>query len=241
MNARLEVLPDCAAISRVAAGIIHDAVRRKPDLLLCAATGSSPTDTYARLAELQEQTPADFSSMRVIKLDEWGGLPMDDSGSCESYLRKHLLDPLGIGDDRYVGFESRPEDGEEECREIREWLERQGPIDMAILGLGMNGHVALNEPADSLEPFAHVAELAHSSLSHSMLQSSRYRPQFGLTLGLGEILQARRVILLVSGESKREVFAHWRQGRLSTRFPASLLHLHPRLTCLCDREAASEV
>lgn len=240
MNTRLEVLPDYESMSRAAADIIHDAARRKPDLLLCAATGGSPTGTYQRLVELAGRSPSDFAALRVIKLDEWGGLPMEDSGSCESYLRRHLLDPMGIADDRYVGFESRPEDGEEECREIREWLERQGPIDVALVGLGLNGHVALNEPADSLEPFAHVAELAPSSFSHSMLQSSRYRPQYGLTLGLGELLQARRVILLVSGESKREVFAHWRKAKLSTRFPASLLHLHPRLTCLCDREAFSD-
>jgi galactosamine-6-phosphate isomerase len=234
---RVEVFDDYEAMSRAAAAQIHEALRRKPDLLLCAATGASPTGTYERLADLRNAAPAEFESMRVIKLDEWGGLPMDDFGSCESYLRRHLLEPLGIGDDRYVGFESRPEDGEEECREIREWLDRQGPIDIAVLGLGANGHVALNEPADSLKPFAHVSALDPSSLSHAMLRMSRSRPQYGLTLGLGELLQARRVILLVSGHGKRAVFERWRKAELSTRFPASFLHLHPRLSCLCDREA----
>ena len=166
---------------------------------------------------------------------------MDDPGSCEFYLRQHVLGPLGISKDRYTGFQSQPGDPEAECGRIRSWLNATGPVDVCILGLGTNGHLAMNEPSEALKPFAHVAQLAKTTLGHSMLAQAASKPSYGLSLGLSDIFQSRRIVLLVSGTQKSEQLARLMDGEISTQFPASLLWLHPAVTCFCDADAASKL
>src|SRR5262249_14805083 len=163
-----------------------------------------------------------------------GGLPINDPATCERQIRTTLIEPLRLSD-RYVGFASQPTDPPAECARIRAWLARHGPIDVCILGLGRNGHLGFNEPNDSLEPRAHVAVLADSSLSHAMLQRGSQRPHYGLTLGVADLLQSRRVLLVVNGALKREPLSRLLNGKINTLFPASLLQLHPDVTLYCDR------
>ena len=238
---KLKVYSDYEQMSRAAADFILAELQNRPDLLLCTATGASPTRTYGFLAEQFQRDPATFQRLRVLNLDEWGGLAMDDPGSSETYLQRHVIGPLAISGDRYTSFQSRPKDPQKECSRIREWLARNGPIDICVLGLGTNGHLAMNEPADVLGPFAHVAELAPTTLNHSMLAGSRQRPQFGLTLGMAELLYSRRILLLVSGAGKSEQLARLFEEKISTQFPASLLWLHPAVNCFCDEAAASRL
>ena len=228
-------------MSRAAADLVLAELRRKPDLLLCTATGASPTRTYQLLAEEHGRAASLFQRLRILKLDEWGGLAMDDPGSCEFYLRQHVLGPLGISKDRYTGFQSQPGDPEAECARIRSWLSANGPIDVCILGLGTNGHLAMNEPSEALKPFAHVAQLAKTTLGHSMLAQAASKPSYGLTLGLSDIFQSKKIVLLVNGTQKSEQLARLMDGEISTQFPASLLWLHPAVTCFCDADAASKL
>lgn len=240
MIAPITVTENYEAMSRQAADRILAALTAKPDLLLCAAGGSSPARTYQLLAEQHRRNPAAFARLRVIKLDEWGGLRMDDPGSCETQLRTTLIEPLGLTADRCFGFNNEAAEPEAECERIRRRLAVEGPIDLCLLGLGVNGHVAMNEPAASLRPFAHVAPLTEHSLRHPMLARSKVAPSHGLTLGLAEILAAREILLLVSGTSKRAPLEHLMKRNLTTEFPASFLWLHPNWTVLCDREAAGD-
>lgn len=237
---RVEVYPDYQTLSDGAAEAIEGELRSKPDLLLCAATGSSPTGAYARLAERRRGDPDLFRALRVIKLDEWSGLAIDDPGTCETYLRRHVLEPLGVSRDRYVGFSSDPVDPEAECRRVAQLLDQQGPIDVCVLGIGLNGHIALNEPGSSLMPHAHMAELAEQSRKHVMLGQARNEVSFGFTLGMADILRSRKILLLVSGAAKKDVLARLLAAPITTDFPASLLWLHHDVTILCDREAAGE-
>jgi galactosamine-6-phosphate isomerase len=121
------------------------------------------------------------------------------------------------------------------------WLALNGPIDICILGLGENGHVAMNEPDRELNPGVHVAKLAPTSRRHALLQTLVKKPRYGLTLGVGDILRCRKALLLVSGSHKRRPFSRLLAPRVSTRFPASVLWLHQDATVLCDREAAHHV
>src|SRR4051794_8061693 len=134
----LAVYPDYERLSRAAAEIIISHLRQKPDLLLCAATGASPTRIYQLLVEEFRREPDAFRNLRVLKLDEWGGLAMDDPGSCEFYLQQHLLKPLAISAERYAGAQSDARFPEKECARIRQWLQENGPIDICVLGLGHN-------------------------------------------------------------------------------------------------------
>ena len=222
-------------MSRVAAALIRDALKEKPNLLLCAATGSSPEGLYKELASTAGARKELFSQMRILKLDEWGGIPAYHPVSCEYFLRKKLLDPLEIPAERYISFESDPEDPVGECSSIRSKLKTEGPIDICILGLGANGHLALNEPAAKLEPFCHVAALTKESLQHPMIASLKQKPKYGLTLGMKEILDSRKIIMLVSGKGKKKIAEQFLEGEVTTILPASFLWQHPQVECLVEQ------
>jgi galactosamine-6-phosphate isomerase len=238
---RIQVAKDHEQMSRRAAARIGAAVRRKPGLLLGVVTGASPTRTYEHLARMRVIEPWLFRRVRVLKLDEWLGLPPRHSASCEGYLRVNLLGPLGIPRSRYQGFAPRPKDAGADCARIARWLGRHGPIDLCVLGLGRNGHLLMNEPAAAVTPEPHVARLAASTRRHSMLEGLRTLPRRGLTLGMADILQSRTILLLVSGRPKVAPLRRMLSGRVTTRCPASLLWLHPDVTVYCDRAAGRAV
>jgi putative deaminase/isomerase len=234
---RIEILEDHEHSSRRAAQRIAVAVRRKPALLLGLATGATPTLVYARLAQMRAGRPSLFRRVRVVKLDEWLGLPMHHSGTCETYLREKVLGPWGIARSRYQGFRSRPKDERAECARVARWLSRHGPIDLCVLGLGTNGHLLLNEPAASLSPGPHVARLSSTTRRHSMVRAMKRPPTHGLTIGLADILRSRTILLLVSGRHKAAPLERMMTGGVTARCPASFLWLHPDVTVYCDREA----
>lgn len=221
-------------MSDMAASLVLEELVNKPDLLLCAATGSSPEGLYRELTRTAAKDRSLFDQIRIIKLDEWGGVPAYYPVTCEFFLKKKLLEPLDISKDRYFSFASDPEDPEAECQRIRSILAREGPIDVCILGLGSNGHLGFNEPSRELEPYCHVAELSADSLHHAMIASLERKPKYGLTLGMKEIFSSRKIILLLSGKGKKQVTESFLSGKVSTDLPASLLHLHPRVECLLD-------
>ncbi|MCD4711076.1 MAG: galactosamine-6-phosphate isomerase, partial [Bacteroidales bacterium] len=226
---------DYQDMSSQAASLVLEGIEKKSDLLLCVPTGSSPEGLYRELARRATSDPLPFSQLRIIKLDEWFGIPEKHPVSCEYFIGEKLLTPLGIPAERYISFASNPENPETECNRIRSRLDREGPIDICILGLGLNGHLGLNEPAPQLEPFSHVATLTEESLQHSMIASMESKPTYGLTLGMQEILASRKIIMLVSGKGKREVTEQFLEGKISTQLPASLLWLHQDVECLVDQ------
>jgi galactosamine-6-phosphate isomerase len=230
------VLADYEALSRRAADLMIECLRTTPNALLCLAAGATPTRTYALVAGHHQREPRLFEHLRLLKLDEWGGLAKDDPGSCERFLRQTIVEPL-LSQDRYVAFDGRSADPAAEAGRIAGWLNEHGPIDLCVLGLGVNGHLGFNEPGAHLKPRAHVAQLSSDSLKHAMLDQARTRPKYGLTLGMTDLLQARQVLLLVSGAAKSGPLRQLLEGEISTQFPASFLWLHRDVTLLCDAEA----
>ncbi len=233
----VEVYDSFEALSSRARDIILKQLSLKKDLLFCAATGGSPTCTYELLAEEYSASPDLFDEVRIIKLDEWGGLPMQHAGTCETYLQKHLLTPLDISADRYISFRSDSPDPQKECERIQQFLDKEGSIDICILGLGMNGHIALNEPAETLMLNCHVAHLTDQSLQHPMISDSEMKPEYGITLGMSDIFCSKLIILLISGSSKKEITKLFLSKEITTWLPASLLWLHPNVICLIDNDA----
>jgi galactosamine-6-phosphate isomerase len=227
------VLPDHEAVSRHAAVYLVERLRENPHALLCLAAGSTPMRTYQLLAQEGAREPTLFKHCRIIKLDEWGGLPPGNPATCDVQLRTTLVSPLNLAE-RYVAFESNPTDPDAECVRVADWLDQNGPIDISVLGLGINGHLGFTEPAEYLQPFAHVAQLSQASLSHAMLAQSRIRPTYGLTLGMADLIQSRQIVLLVTGPTKRDPLARLLTGKITTDFPASMLQLHNDVELLCD-------
>jgi galactosamine-6-phosphate isomerase len=233
----IDIHPDYETLSAAAAQLIVERVDDRPGMLLCVATGSTPTRTYELMAT---RPPSMFDELRILKLDEWGGVPMESPATCETYLRKILIDPLNLSS-RYTAFESEPIDADAECARIARWLDQNGPIDLCILGLGINGHLGFNEPASALHPRPHVATLSSESLQHSMIQNLATKPTFGLTLGIEDILDSREIILLVNGASKTDALFRALYGDISPQFPAACLRKHKNTRIICDRAAAAKI
>ena len=234
---RITLCEDYAEMSTRAADLVADQLTKTPKLLLCTATGASPEGLYEMMGTSYRAEPGLFDQLRILKLDEWGGIPENHPVSCEHYLRSRLLEPLKIPEERYLGFRSDPEDPEGECQAIRSSLDQEGPIDLCILGLGQNGHLGLNEPGSQLEPFCHVARLSEHSLEHSMVASLEIKPRYGLTLGMQEILSSRRIVLLVTGGGKKGMVNRLMEQKISTTLTASLLWTHGKVDCFLDRSA----
>jgi len=233
----IDILNTYEELSHRAKDLIIQEIKKKKNLLLCTATGGSPTDTYDLLGHEYQVQPELFAQLRIIKLDEWGGIPMDYPATCESYLQDHLIQPLQIPASRYIGFNSNPKDPLQECMNIQEKLDLEGPVDLCILGLGMNGHLAFNEPAPYLQPNCHLAELSVMSLQHPMAAEMNVKPTYGLTLGMADILHSKMILILINGRQKRMMVSKFLSKEITSSVPASFLWLHPNVICLIEKDA----
>ena len=225
-------------MSRQAAELVVATVQAKRDALLCLPTGHSPAGLYQEMIGAAGRKPDLFADLRVVKLDEWLGVPVGDPNSCEHFLQERVLRPLRVEADRYASFDAAAADPLAECARISREIERRGPIDLCILGLGKNGHLGLNEPAPALHPHCHVATLSEQTRNHSMFDGRAERPRNGLTLGVGDLLRSRRILLLVSGKGKEAATAKLLEGAVSTDWPVSFLWLHSRVDVLLDENGA---
>jgi len=197
--------------------LIKKEVEKKPNLLFCVASGGSPSGTYAQMSAHKNLHPEFGEQLRVIKLDEWGGLEPDSA--CYWTIDPDTSDPEGA------------------CLKMEQVLEQEGPLDICILGIGVNGHIALNEPGDTHQLPYHVCELAPSTLANGMLKTLKQPPSFGMTIGLRGIMQSKLILLFIAGSGKKEAFERLKDPRVSGQFPASYLWLHPNVQVLVDERA----
>ena len=214
---------------------VMEELQKNTTALVCAATGNSPTGMYKKLAEKKDRL--DVTGLRFVKLDEWYGPPMDNPGTCEYYLQKHLLQPLNIQPEQYTAFTSDAQDPLGECERIQHYLTENGPIDICVLGIGKNGHIAFNEPSTELNAGVHIAQLTPETLEHGMAKIINTKLEYGLTLGMADILQSKLIILLVNGPHKRDILNNLLTSNISTHLPASFLWLHPNVYCYYTEEA----
>jgi galactosamine-6-phosphate isomerase len=225
-----------AELNELASDLLLYEIKQNTHSLICAATGNSPTGIYQRFVEKQYSVIVE--NLVFIKLDEWYGLSAEDAGSCEAYLQKHLLKPLEIPAERYISFDGKTSNPTKEFERVNQYLADHGPINLCVLGLGTNGHIAFNEPAETLQPHAHLATLSESSLSHSMITGSGTLVKNGMTLGMADILRSKKIILPVFGKTKRAVMERLMEGKVSSQLPASFLWLHPDVHCFyCENDS----
>ena len=220
-------------MSRAAAERVTDVLAHKRDAVLCVATGNSPTGLYRELVRAAHVAPGLFAAVRIVKLDEWLGVPPDHPVSCEHYLRNNVLGPLQISSERYLALRPDAADPVQECTRVQTELDRRD-LDVCVLGLGKNGHIGFNEPAASLEIGCHVARLTDETRRHDLLADLDPKPTHGLTLGIGDILRARKIVLLITGRGKEHAFSELLTGKLTTAAPGSLLALHDDVDVFVD-------
>ncbi|SFU12196.1 galactosamine-6-phosphate isomerase [Algoriphagus locisalis] len=224
-------------MSQLGAELVHAEVEINPDLLFCAASGNSPAGLYELMVEKHLDTPGFFEWMNVIKLDEWVGLSKDSTFTSEYDIQEKLVKKLEIKDDRYISFDVETDDPESECDRIQDKIVEFAGIDICILGIGINGHIALNEPSEFLQPDCHVANLHPVTLASGMIEKVGIPLTQGMTMGVGNIMSSKMVILFITGNGKKQALDLLLEGKIRTDLPASLLWLHPNAHVIVDRKS----
>lgn len=194
------------ALGEYSAALIDQTLRQKPDALLCISAGDTQRPMLAAMRRWGPEQRARLRYARFILLDEWLGLGADDEGSCAHFMHTQLFTPLEVPADRVRGFDATAQDLRAQCEAADVWLLEQGPIDLLIVGTGMNGHVGFNEPG--ADPAAGAHSLVLDTLTQAVGQKyfgGKPTPRAGITLGLRDLLAARRVLVQATGAHKAPV------------------------------------
>lgn len=235
---------DARAMARAFAGDLARSVHRKPSLVLGLATGRTPVPLYAEMVRLHRAGRLDLSRVTTFNLDEFLGLPVAHPRSYRSFMRNHLFAHTNISSARIHFLRGTAVDVERECARYERAIERAGGIDLQILGLGNNGHIGFNEPAEALQARTHRTRLrAATRRANAPLFGGRWTlvPSEALSMGMATILGARRIVLLATGAQKARCVERMLRGPVTPRLPASFLQLHRRAEVWLDRAAASRL
>jgi glucosamine-6-phosphate isomerase len=234
------IFDDYEELSAAAAELIIGMVERKPDTVLCFATGNSPVGTYKALARKAKEQGTDFSQCFCFGLDEWLGVPPEKSGSCHYLLYEQVFNPLGISPAQVHLFDGMTRDIQMECRIMNGEIDNAGGIDCMLVGIGLNGHIGFNEPGVDISLQAHEQELQDSTLASGQLYFNEPTTiAKGITLGLDQVMKARTLLMLANGKSKAEIIHQACDGPVSNEVPASFIQHHRHAVLMIDRDAAA--
>lgn len=230
-------------MSKIAAKEIAKLVYIKPDAILGLATGSTPEGVYKELIELNKESRVDFSNVTTYNLDEYKGLKGDHPQSYRYFMDTKLFNHININKDKTHVLSGVTKDIEKECEEYDASIEADGGIDLQLLGIGGNGHIGFNEPSDYLNMNTHLTKLTEDTIiaNSRFFNSFDEVPTEAITMGLGSIMKAKKIILLASGEKKAEIIAKLVEEKISTKIPASLLQVHPDVLVIVDKAAGSRL
>lgn len=227
--------------SKRAAAILAAQILLKPDSVLGLATGSTPVGTYKKLIELYEAGDISFSAIKSINLDEYRGLSGDNEQSYRYFMNSNLFDHVDIDKSNTYVPDGLEEDSLKACKDYNETIKRLGGIDLQILGLGHNGHIGFNEPDNEFKKETHCVNLTESTIEANkrFFTSADEVPKQAYTMGIGNIMQARKILLIVTGSEKAAILKEVLSGPISPKVPASILQLHGDVILVADEGALS--
>src|SRR5882672_8879092 len=235
---------DSEEISRQAAQLVAGAVRKKPGLVLGLATGGTMVDVYKHLVQLHKEGSLDFSRVVTFNLDEYLGLPATHSQSFHHFMQEHFFSRVNVNP-RNIHIPDGTIQGnyDQYCASYEEDIRKAGGIDLQILGIGRNGHIGFNEPTSSLGSRTRLKVLSKETVqdNRKFFASQDEIPQCAITMGIGTILESKRILLLASGSPKAAAIAKAIEGPLTASVTASALQLHSDVTFIIDREAGAEL
>ena len=228
-------------LSNKAADLIAAQILVKPNCVLGLATGSTPIGMYKLLVERYQAGDLDFSQVKSVNLDEYVGLAPTHDQSYRYFMQTNLFDHVNIEGKNTNVPDGLAADPEAECERYNQVIRDLGGIDIQVLGIGGNGHIGFNEPAEALDPLTHLTDLTEDTIraNSRFFESEADVPRYALTMGIGSILSARRIMLIATGEAKAKAIATVLSGKLTCACPASMLNLHGDVTIICDRAAVS--
>ena len=216
---------------------------RKPDCVLGLATGSTPVGTYRQLSAWNQKGDFSFKDVRTVNLDEYLGLPPTHDQSYRYFMNTNLFDHVNIDKTRTFVPNGLEPDPEKACAAYEEIIRQSGGIDLQLLGLGRNGHIGFNEPADSFARETHCVNLTESTIDANkrFFESENDVPRHAYTMGIGSIMKARKILVVVSGEDKADALKATICGPITPQVPASILQLHNDVTIVADEAAMSKL
>jgi glucosamine-6-phosphate deaminase len=224
------------------AEMIAGIISSKPDPLLCFPAGETSVTTYNELVRLHRAGKLSFGKVRIVGLDEWANLGEMSRENCYSFLKRHLFDHIDLNGENFCFFNGETDDLQKECTRTDSFIKQHGPIDLMVLGAGMNGHLGLNEPGTPFDLYSHIVKLDETTRKVGQKYfSGRVNLTAGVTLGIKHILESKRVILQLTGEKKSGIAKRVVEDQVSQDFPASALKLHPASILLLDRSAAKDL
>ena len=230
-------------MSRKAAAIIAAQVVHKPDCVLGLATGGTPVGTYKNLVQWHNDGDLDFSDVSTVNLDEYRGLPREHRESYWSFMHRNLFDHVNIPAERINLPDGTNMDAEAECKHYDAVIAGLGGVDLQLLGIGHDGHIGFNEPADAFDLGTHCVDLTDETIEANkrFFASKDEVPRQAYTMGTGTIMNARKVLMIVSGKDTAEIIKKAFFGPVTPQVPASILQMHPNFVLVADEDALSLV
>lgn len=227
-------------LSKVAARELASTIKEKPNAILGLATGGSPVGMYKELIKMYQDGELDFSKIKTVNLDEYVGLNPEHEQSYRHFMNESLFNHVNININNTIVPNGLAQDLNAECKEYDKKIEELGGIDVQLLGVGNNGHIAFNEPDKELFSGTHVITLTEDTIKANsrFFDTIDEVPKRAITMGLGEIMKAKKIVLIASGESKAEAIKGLFSGKITTENPASMLQMHGDVTVIVDKAAA---
>ncbi len=235
---------DSEEISRQAAQLVAGAVRKKPESVLGLATGSTMVGVYRHLAQLHQEGSLDFSRVVTFNLDEYLGLPATHSQSFHYFMREHFFSRVNVNPRNiHIPDGTIPGNYDQYCASYEDDIRKAGGVDLQVLGIGRNGHIGFNEPTSSLASRTRLKVLSQETMDDNAksFAPGEEHPRCAITMGIGTILEARKIILLATGAAKAVAVAKSIEGPIASAVSASALQLHPEVTFIVDEQAASQL
>ena len=229
-------------MSRAAADVIAAQVTENPRSVLGLATGSTPIGLYAQLVKDYDDGLVSFADVTTFNLDEYRGLDPEHDQSYRYFMQKNLFDLVNVDPDRTHVPNGAEPDAQKACTEYEQAIALAGGVDLQLLGLGHNGHIGFNEPCDHFPVDTHVVDLTESTIQANsrLFDSADDVPRQAYTMGIGTIMKARKVLMVVSGADKADIVDAMVNGPVTPEAPASVLQLHPNVTIIVDSEAGAK-
>lgn len=226
-------------MSEQGAKIVADVMTKKPNAILGLATGSTPVGLYQELIALNKAGKIDFKNITTVNLDEYYPIDPTNDQSYRYFMNDNLFNHINIDKNKTFVPQGNAKDGEEEAIRYETFVRSLGGVDIQVLGIGRNGHIAFNEPDTELVPVTHVTGLTEDTIDANarFFASADDVPKQALTMGIGTILSAKKIIILANGKGKHDAVMKMLKGTVTTSCPASFLNLHDDVIVLCDEDA----
>jgi len=240
---RVIIVKDYQEVSRRAAKVVANRMRKKPDLVLGLATGSTPVAIYTELIRIHKEEGLDFSRVRSFNLDEYCGLSPDHPQSYHYFMHDKLFNHINIRPENIYIPRGDVKNADTFCEWYEKKIKEEGGIDLQILGIGRDGHIGFNEPGSSLGSRTRIKTLTEETIEDNarFFEKKEEVPRYAITMGLGTISEAKECLLLASGTNKAEAIQKCIEGPISAEITASLLQLHPRAMIIVDEKAAQNL